>query len=315
MVFSGGGALAAWQVGCLKTLIARHGRPPNIVSGASAGALNAVGVCCGLPAERIGEFWAELTPKDVYSLSVGWKWIGGYAFPRLLRAVLINRSSMRKAFSQVLAGLQSVLDTSPLRTTLEKILQPLERAFLASDTRLAISVTDLSTTKRLFYYRADPAFRCPDRESQEWRPISNIESLTTILIATTALPILFPSHQGLFDGGIMRNQPVGPVVDFGATLIYVLIPAPDVPRQAANVPQIVSALVRVWTSMSFDLQMDVIKTRNRVRKAAGHPQIKLCTVRPRGDLVEDYGVNLLSFGKRVAQLVDAGERDAYETWS
>src|SRR4051794_29066047 len=72
IVFSGGGALAAWEVGCYKTICSYHGgRSPKVVSGASAGALNAVGVSAKMPAQRIAELWTGITKAKVYSPRFG----------------------------------------------------------------------------------------------------------------------------------------------------------------------------------------------------------------------------------------------------
>jgi len=67
IVFSGGGALGAWEVGCYDAIRAHHkGTPPVIVTGASAGALNAVGVCAGMLSPQLQDLWAGITPKDVF---------------------------------------------------------------------------------------------------------------------------------------------------------------------------------------------------------------------------------------------------------
>ena len=56
VVFSGGGALGAWEVGCLHSLLRRHEtKYPLVVAGASAGALNAAGLALGM---TVGELHA-----------------------------------------------------------------------------------------------------------------------------------------------------------------------------------------------------------------------------------------------------------------
>jgi len=56
VVFSGGGALGSWEVGCYRALLTHHGGElPACVTGASAGALNAAAITSGMSADEIAE--------------------------------------------------------------------------------------------------------------------------------------------------------------------------------------------------------------------------------------------------------------------
>src|SRR5689334_13235647 len=67
IVFSGGGALGAWEVGCYDAIKGRHGgSAPAVVTGASAGALNAVGACAGMPPPQLQRLWTNINSQDVY---------------------------------------------------------------------------------------------------------------------------------------------------------------------------------------------------------------------------------------------------------
>src|SRR5258706_16322857 len=65
VVLSGGGALAAYETGVLRTL-ERVGLEPAIVSGASAGALNAVAwVAHGFRGGALERVWRQMDPAEI----------------------------------------------------------------------------------------------------------------------------------------------------------------------------------------------------------------------------------------------------------
>src|SRR5258706_11843006 len=65
VVLSGGGALAAYETGVLRTL-ERVGLEPAIVSGASAGALNAVAwVAHGFRGGALERGWRQMDPPGI----------------------------------------------------------------------------------------------------------------------------------------------------------------------------------------------------------------------------------------------------------
>src|ERR1700722_7474751 len=71
VVFSGGGAFGAWEVGAYDEILSRHhGHPPTIVTGASAGALNAAAICAGVSPADLQKLWTGLTPDKVYRSQV-----------------------------------------------------------------------------------------------------------------------------------------------------------------------------------------------------------------------------------------------------
>lgn len=89
-VFTGGGSLGAAQVGMLKALVA-HGILPDLVVGASVGALNAAHFAAspdgsGLPA--LEALWRSLRREDVFPIT---PWRG-------LMALLLRREHMASAY-------------------------------------------------------------------------------------------------------------------------------------------------------------------------------------------------------------------------
>src|SRR5918996_5755198 len=123
---SGGGALAAYQVGFLRCL-ARHFpdlRFP-IITGISAGAINAAYLANRsgpLPdkVETLVENWARLTPSQIFrvdSLS-----LAGHVFRWGLRLLMGRASRAIKV--------HSLLDNRPLRALLEHLLMPVDGQLL-----------------------------------------------------------------------------------------------------------------------------------------------------------------------------------------
>lgn len=88
-VLSGGGSLGAVQVGMLQAL-ARAGEVPDLVIGASVGALNGAFHAANPSregADRLAEVWSSLTRRDVFPLTL---WAG-------LKALLLHRDHFVEA--------------------------------------------------------------------------------------------------------------------------------------------------------------------------------------------------------------------------
>src|SRR5208283_280718 len=140
IVFSGGGAIGSWEVGCYKAIRSYHkDQPPAVVTGASAGALNATGVCAGMSAQELEGLWANLRPSDVCRFRYGWRRLGEIAVRALLKG------SPLKGIQSFLESNNSLFDTSSLHGTLRRILAAYNQPFLQSQIRFAISLTDLAS--------------------------------------------------------------------------------------------------------------------------------------------------------------------------
>ena len=121
-------------------------------------------------------------------------------------------------------------------------------------------MTDLERGGKIIAYRAPTQFA---PRSKEWEKIGGINKLVDALMGTTALPILFPPVRKMIDGGVLRNQPIGPAIDFGASQIYVLIPNTEKLNPIDNIAQAASATIQTWLSMSLYWQIDVTNIRNK----------------------------------------------------
>ena len=126
-VFSGGGALGAWEAGCYRTLLAMHdGERPRCVTGASAGALNAAAICAQMTVDRIEQVWLDLRRSDVFEPKITRKAVGG----------ALTKCLLQRSWDPLLAfaGEQnSILNTEPLARTLTSVFTGTQGAFLSSD--------------------------------------------------------------------------------------------------------------------------------------------------------------------------------------
>lgn len=310
IVFSGGGALGSWEVGCLDAIMRHHGgRPPSIVTGASAGALNAAALCSGMMPDEIAQLWRGLTNKDVYAV-------------RPLRTKIFIAAMMslggkgvvESVMSQVQAT-SSVYDTTPLERTLQTILAAREHSFLSSPMGFAISATRLADNEPELFYKMPhgqplPATAASGKYARAWTPITGLAMLLQALKGTSALPILFPPMEGRFDGGVLLNQPISPAIRMGARNLYVIIPSVQSFGSTEGLLAIGSTLLSTWLTMSLTAQIDQIRLRNRIRAMTGDDKLRLCVIRPALDIGREPGVGLLSFGLKVSELIAAGKLSA-----
>ena len=109
----------------------------------------------------------------------------------------------------------------------------------------------------------------------------------------------------------MRNQPIGPAIDFSADVVYVLIPTTEYPTVPNNIRGMVAKLLDLWISLSLDWQLQLINMERKITVAISEPYPEdFIVIRPERDLEEQLGVGLLSFGKNVKDLIQLGEDDA-----
>ena len=67
LVLAGGGSKGAFEAGVVAAM-ERRGLVAQVLSGTSAGALNAAGLAAGFDAARLGDIWRQVGSADVYRL-------------------------------------------------------------------------------------------------------------------------------------------------------------------------------------------------------------------------------------------------------
>lgn len=236
LLLTGGGARAAYQVGVLQALAAlRRQREPAarsspfaIITGTSAGAINAASLACGaddfdLAVQRIVSVWENFEASQVYEadlLSVlrsGARWMS-----LLSLGWLIARWRRIKP--------RSLLDNTPLEELLRTMV-PLERlpGLIAQGHLQALAVTASSYSSGhhvTFYEGAD--------HLQPWVRSQRLAVRDRIthehLLASSAIPFVFPAKalpindgtEYFGDGSMRQTAPVAPAIHLGAERIVVV---------------------------------------------------------------------------------------------
>lgn len=264
LALSGGGARGAYQVGFLRHL-ARHfpDFPVEILTGASAGAVNAVQLAShtGRFVDRVEDLtraWVSLSVDQVFRVDAlsllprGLRWL-------VQLALLGGRRHVPEA--------HGLVDTSPLRDFLYRALGTPDGTLPGIRENLArggLRAIALSTTH---YGSGSTVVFCEGQEVRAWeRPQrhSVLRELTVEhVMASAALPLFFPAieiaGQWFGDGGLRLHSPLAPAVHLGARKIIAvstraeIARQPSVPLAPAEYPTPAQILGVLFNSVFLDL--------------------------------------------------------------
>lgn len=236
LVLTGGGARAAYQVGVLHALSDLHRRcgqrrdtnPFAVITGTSAGAINASALACAADdvwagVDRLVAVWRNFRADQVYradALGVarsGARWLGlmslGWALAR-----------WRKARPR------SLLDNAPLHALLQNMV-PLQRlpALISQGhlKALAVSASSYTSGQHVTFFQGEPTLE-PWVRSQRYAVSSAITH--DHLLASSAIPFVFPSMalpvpeglQYFGDGSMRQSAPIAPAIHLGAHRVLVV---------------------------------------------------------------------------------------------
>lgn len=236
LMLSGGGARAAYQVGVLEAIAdirlqcgARHeGNPFPIITGTSAGAINASALACGsddfdATVRLIANTWRNFRAEQVYRadhlsmLRSGAKWV-----------TLLSLGWVLAKWRRIKP--RSLLDNMPLHDLLQRMV-PLER--LPELIRqghvqaLAVTASSYSSGEHVTFFEGDKRLM-PWVRSQR---IAVRDRITHAhLLASSAIPFVFPAtelhihgHTEYFgDGSMRQTAPVAPAIHLGAQRLLVI---------------------------------------------------------------------------------------------
>lgn len=227
IVLTGGGARAAYQVGVLRG-IATHLPETrfNIVTGVSAGAINAVFLASRpgslrATADELTEIWRNLHIDDVFRVDL-----------RSLAKHFVQWGlRFMSGGSRVRPPVKGLVDTTPLSALLTRVFPVTDGGEIAGISEnagrgdpKAIAVTTLD------YVTGQTVTWVQGRDIQPWRrPLRRIaETRLTIphVMASAALPLFFPAVAiggGWYgDGGIRHASPLSPALQLGAHRILAI---------------------------------------------------------------------------------------------
>lgn len=258
LVLSGGNAYGAFQIGALKYLIEEKGYTNwNVIAGVSVGALNGTLVAFDRFKE-LEQIWSEITNEKVYK---------GKADIEGLRGNLrVIWKELRK---------KSLLDNSPLETTLNKIVDAKElKKFLDSNRRmLKIGIVSLVDGK---YYALQP-----DQFAD------NSKDFLKAVLASTAIPMYWPPVNEIrledgtvikqaVDGGVRNKSPLGDVMKESPDEVIVInCDSYEVPRRDHDYGGIFRIALRAAMEIQHNETFRTdIKEFLRLNEIAGKNQVK-----------------------------------------
>jgi NTE family protein len=267
LVLAGGGARGAYEAGALAALapaLAAREQNPDVVVGTSIGALNGAffAARANQPLEGTAaaalEMWRELRWGDAFRPLVSPSELG-----RLLGAAAMLAGLPG-------ADLSGLLDPSPLRGTLERLVSFEQLACNVKDgtlTAAAVVATAYATTRSVVFHHGGPALR-PDL-------VRAIDYIATTLapehvLASAAIPGAFPAVQihgpraaaGWYsDGGVRLNAPLKPALTLGAERVIVIgLNSSSTPTHASARPDAIDGVAQLLQVVLADQLADDVAT-------------------------------------------------------
>jgi predicted acylesterase/phospholipase RssA len=353
LVLSGGGARGAFQVGAYERLLEdpRFAAGPAVLSGTSAGGINAAFIAAGKSPREMLRFWKEIADDPPVTASaeffdgamrtllrltaeetVRWLRSGGpwLAFVRRLRNHCPPRrggllalwveyllTARFELVSRFLEGIREpfLADTAPLRERLVDVFGG-ERV-PNRGVRLALNTVDAHTGRIVRYITAPARLtRSPDYVV--------VDAITVdMVLASASIPLLFPPVQIgphlLWDGGLLVNTPLAPAVALGAEeIVAVLVTEPPDPTPGpfAHLGRAVERTVDSFLENAYNIDRKLLLERNRVTRLQGGPYREVVlydAVRPMRHACFNAG-SYLYFERHILSAMHEAGRRAASAW-
>src|SRR5213594_2908661 len=353
LVLSGGGARGAFQVGVYERLLedARFAAGPAVLSGTSAGGINAALIAAGKSPREMLQFWKSIADDPPVTASAAFfgsalrtlarlsleeavRWIGTTQPLRAFLHRVRNHRSLRpgnvlalwveflltarfELVSRFLEGIREpfVVDTAPLRARLVDVFGG-ERV-PNRGVRLALNTVDAHSGRVIRWVTA-PA---PVTRSADYIVVDAIT--VDMVLASASIPLLFPPVRVgphlLWDGGLLVNTPLAPAVALGAEeIVTVLVTEPPDP-EAGPFPHLGRAVERTVDSFlenAYNIDRKLLLTRNRLARLERAPYRDVTlyeAVRPARDGCFNAG-SYLYFERHVLEAMQAAGRRAATAW-
>lgn len=279
LVLSGGGARGAYQVGVLKAVSELHPKnarnPFSVLSGTSAGAINAVALAASannfrLSVKKVEKIWAGLHVDQVYHAG-GWDLLS--ALSRLVGS-LFNEGVAR-------GRPLSLLNNDPLRALLNQSIQfkniqkRIDGGFLDA---VAVSATGYTSGESVTFFQGRP-------DKMKWRRGRRAGVPTELnvshILGSSAIPAIMPaekiSREYFGDGALRQLAPISPAIRLGADRILVIGVSGNknhAPKQdeAAHSPSLAQLLGHVFASAFIDSLDHDIDTMVRINDVLAYVQ-------------------------------------------
>ena len=284
LILAGGGARAAYQVGVLRgvaeLLPPSIQQPFPVITGTSAGAINALGL-----AGRSGSFrsrtralaavWASLDSDEVYRTDA--QGVISNAF-RMHWALLRGSHDGQRPLA--------LLDNSPLRKLLTDIIE-FERvdAAIAKGELEGLGITAMNYTNghSTTFFQAQEHVQSWTRAHRRSAPSKlNVDHL----MASSALPTLFPSvrlDKHFFgDGALRQSRPLSPAIRLGAERLFIIGVSESAddfekdphPEVAPTIPQVLGQMLNAVFLDSIQTDLESLQRINALVAQLNQKQLK-----------------------------------------
>lgn len=273
LILSGGGARAAYQVGVLRAianLLPKQAKNPfQVISGTSAGALNAVSLATNAHRLRAGvrtleHVWKNLRSDKIYNPQSG----------NLLSSasnVLLSMLSAKSSENPI-----ALLDNDPLIKLLGRVLK-FDRIQRNIDTGLlnAVSVTASAygSGESVSFYQAVKGI-------EDWQGPHRIGVRTKLsldhLVASSAIPVIFPAtkigNNYFGDGAVKQLTPTSTALHLGARRLLAIgvsgnrinAPGEDEMGEQTSLSQIIGHILNSAFVDTLDNDLEFIRRMNKV---------------------------------------------------
>jgi NTE family protein len=352
LVLSGGGARGAFQVGVLERLLQdpQFGDGPVAISGTSAGGINAALLAAGKSPQEMRQFWrdiasdppvvvnaqlfedalrtiADLAATDSLDVFGGgpavrrfWQRAQNHMPPRLgSMLALLTEYVLTSRFDLVgrfLGGLRhsALADTARLR---ERLVEAFGGEIVRErDMRCAINTVDVRSGQVVRYVTvATPLTREPDYHV--------VPAITVdMVLASASIPLLFPpvsvGPNLLWDGGLLVNTPLAPVVALGAeeivTVLVTHVPGVSSGKPLRSLGDAVERTVDSLLENAYNVDRKLLFARNRIAQLeGGYRAVKLYrALRPEPEICSPG--SYLDFRRIMLEKLCAAGRRAADAW-
>lgn len=220
--------------------------------------------------------------------------------------------------SSLLEGIDTtyLFDTSPVRERLRKVIGG--DALPPTDTRLAINTVD-SRTGNVIRIVNHPPVKAPGAAASHYRYEPKIT--IDMILASAAIPLLFnPVKVGeleLWDGGLLVNSPMAPVVALGAQRIVpvlVTVREPVKQRPMNNFGHAVECLVDTLLENAYNIDRKLLLDRNALAERFQDPELRKVqlfrAIRPREAAAFNAGSYLYFERQAMLAMYEAGQQAA-----
>ncbi len=279
LVLSGGGAPAVYFGAGVVQALEEAGERPTILSGVSAGAINACALGAGMDAGTLAKMWCNIGWTDIYRPRFDvWRAlnVGGLLRP--------TTNIVEYALGAI--GWTWLLDTAPARRTLTSYLGGAEIAPPAGTT-VVVSAVDENTGDVVRFCSELPPERRRDPQFRQ------VDLTVDHVLASAAVPLLFPpgrdrglspapaidgapDDHALVDAGLVANTPLAPAMRYEPDRVIVVSGA-GVTRPAPTPDSLGAAIALLVDNVAhFALYSDIdhANTVNRLVRAAPGATVK-----------------------------------------